>query len=54
MQIRQQCYCFKVSQRKPKECKYYAGHRYVSCTEYSKQINLQDLKRKVCEHHPLV
>jgi hypothetical protein len=54
MQIRQSVIASRLAKENLRKVKYYAGHRYVSCTEYSKQINLQDLKRKVCEHHPLV
>jgi len=32
---------------------YMAGHRYVSSTEYYKQINIEQLKRKIDEFHPL-
>jgi len=32
---------------------YMAGHRYVSSTEYYKQIDIENLKRKIDEYHPL-
>ena len=32
---------------------YMAGHRYVSSTEYYKQVNIEELKRKIDEFHPL-
>lgn len=32
---------------------YMAGHGYVSSTEYYKQIDIEQLKRKIDEFHPL-
>jgi integrase/recombinase XerD len=53
MQIRQSVIALWLKKYNLRKVQYMAGHRFVSSTEYYKQININDLRREVCEHHPL-
>lgn len=52
-QIRQSVIAGWLNKYDLRKVQYMAGHRYVSSTEYYKQVNLDLLKRKVIEYHPL-
>jgi integrase/recombinase XerD len=54
MQIRQSVISIWLQKYNLRTVQYMAGHRFVSSTEYYKQINMEELRRKVCEFHPLV
>ncbi|MDX9928249.1 MAG: tyrosine-type recombinase/integrase [Bacteroidales bacterium] len=51
--IRQSVIACWVDKHNLRQAQYMAGHRYVSSTEYYKQVNINDLKRQVLECHPL-
>jgi len=53
IQIRQSVIAHWIEKFNLRTVQYMAGHRYVSSTEYYKQVNISDLRREVCEHHPL-
>jgi len=53
IQIRQSVIAYWLRQYDLRTVQYMAGHRYVSSTEYYKQINIEQLKRNIDEHHPL-
>ncbi len=53
IQIRQSVIAYWVEKFNLRKTQYMAGHRYVSSTEYYKQININDLRREVIEYHPL-
>lgn len=52
-QIRQSVIALWLKRYDLRTVQYMAGHRYVSSTEYYKQINIVKLKRKIDEYHPL-
>lgn len=52
-QIRQSVIAHWIEKFNLRKVQYMAGHRYVSSTEYYKQVNISDLRREVCEYHPL-
>ena len=52
-QIRQSVIAYWLRQYDLRTVQYMAGHRYVGSTEYYKQINIEQLKRKIDEFHPL-
>ncbi len=51
-QIRQSVIALWLKQYDLRTIQYMAGHRYVSSTEFYKQINIIKLKRKIDEYHP--
>lgn len=53
IQIRQSVIAHWVEKYNLRKAQYMAGHRYVSSTEYYKRVNINDLRREVCEYHPL-
>lgn len=53
MQIRQSVIAYWIEKFNLRKVQYMAGHRYVSSTEYYKQVNINDLRRDVIECHPL-
>ncbi len=53
MQIRQSVIANWIGRFNLRKVQYMAGHRYVSSTEYYKQVNINDLRRDVLECHPL-
>lgn len=52
-QIRQSVIASWLKKYDLRRVQYMAGHRYVSSTEQYKQIDLEKLRRKVIEFHPL-
>lgn len=53
IQIRQSVIALWVEKYNLRTVQYMAGHRYVSSTEYYKQVNINDLRREIFEYHPL-
>lgn len=53
IQIRQSVIALWVKKHNLRKAQYMAGHRFVSSTEYYKQVNINDLRRDVIECHPL-
>jgi integrase/recombinase XerD len=52
-QIRQSVIASWLNKYDKRKVQYMAGHRYVSSTEYYKQVDIDLLKRSVLEYHPL-
>ncbi len=52
-QIRQSIIAFWLKQYDIRTVQYMSGHRFVSSTEYYKQVNIEQLKRRIDEYHPL-
>jgi len=52
-QIRQSVIASWLNKYDLRQVQYMAGHRFVSSTDYYKQVNLEILKQKVNAYHPL-